>query len=141
MKITCVVAAALAVVLGAGPVGATEVPYAESQAGMDEAAGTDLKKADEELNSVYEHVLKEYANDAAFVAKLRVAQRAWIAYRDADMDAFYPHADEPGYYGSVLPMCMAIRKAVITRARTTELRGWLAGGIEGDACNGSIRGK
>jgi uncharacterized protein YecT (DUF1311 family) len=136
-----VVGIGLALLPGVGPVAATEVPYAESQTGMNEAAGADLKKADEELNAVYQQILKDYADDPTFVAKLRVAQQAWIAYRDADMDAFYPHVAEPGYYGSVLPMCMAIRKAVITRARTTELRGWLVGGIDGDACNGSIRGK
>jgi uncharacterized protein YecT (DUF1311 family) len=131
----------LAGILGTRGVSATEVPYAESQAGMNEAADTDLKKADDELNAVYQQVLKDYADDPTFVAKLRAAQRAWVAYRDADMEAFYPHVAEPGHYGSVLPMCMAIRNAVITRARTTELRGWLAGGIEGDACNGSVRGK
>lgn len=114
---------------------------AQTQGDMGAGADADLRKADAELNQVYQQVLKEYADDPLVVTKLRAAQRAWIALRDAELDAAYPHANEPGYYGSVFPMCLAGRKAELTRQRTGELRRWIAGVPEGDVCGGALKAK
>jgi uncharacterized protein YecT (DUF1311 family) len=120
---------------------ATGVAAAEpdTQLGMNQAAGAELEKADRELNAVFQQIVAEYADDPAFVAKLRTAQRAWVALRDADLAAAFPHADEPGRYGSVLPACLAMRKTALTEARTAELRRWVAGTREGDVCAGSLK--
>ncbi|HEV7730799.1 MAG TPA: lysozyme inhibitor LprI family protein [Candidatus Binatia bacterium] len=113
---------------------------AQSQRDMDQTAGTDLGTADKELNGVFQEILKKYADDPAFITKLRAAQRAWIALRDAELAASYPHA-EPGYYGSVYPTCAANRLAELTRARTNDLRRWLVGTEEGDVCAGALKTK
>ncbi len=115
--------------------------FAQTQRDMGTGADADLQKADAELNQVYQQVLKEYADDPLVVTKLRAAQRAWIALRDAELDAAYPHANEPGYYGSVFPMCLAGRKAELTRRRTDELRRWLKGVPEGEVCGGALKVK
>lgn len=117
------------------------VVLAQTQGDLDADATADLTKADAELNQVYQQVLKEYADDPLVVTKLRAAQRAWIALRDAEIDATYPHAQEPGYYGSVFPMCLATRKAELTRDRTRQLRRWLTGVQEGDVCAGAVKAK
>lgn len=115
--------------------------FAQTQGDMNADASADLAKADAELNQVYQQVLKEYGDDPLTVTKLKAAQRAWIALRDADLAATYPHTAEPGYYGSVLPMCLAGRQAELTRQRTAELRRWLTGVTEGDVCAGALKTK
>lgn len=114
--------------------------HAQSQGDMDRTADGDLAAADKELNGVYTQVLEKYADDATFITKFRAAQRAWVALRDAELAATYPH-QEPGYYGSVYPMCAATRLTELTRARTTDLRRWLEGTEEGDVCAGAMKTK
>jgi uncharacterized protein YecT (DUF1311 family) len=59
------------------------IALAQTQAGMNSEACTESTKADGELNTIYQQVLREYKADALFIRKMRAAQRAWIMYRDA----------------------------------------------------------
>lgn len=106
---------------------------------MDECASKSLDAADKELNQVYQQVLAKYASDKVFVGKLRAAQKAWVAFRDAELDARYPASNKSLQYGSVYPMCADNELEAMTRKRTEELREWLKGATEGDACAGSYR--
>jgi uncharacterized protein YecT (DUF1311 family) len=117
---------------------------AQTQVEMNTCAGEEYKAADAELNRVYQAVLKKYKDDPKFLAKLRAAQRAWLAYRDAEEEAKFPHADESKtthYYGSIFPMCDAQYRAWLTNQRVEHLREWLNGTEEGDACAGSVETK
>jgi uncharacterized protein YecT (DUF1311 family) len=111
---------------------------AQSQAGMTGCAGQSLSAADKELNQVYQQVLSKYAKDTVFVAKLKVAQKAWLAFRDAELAARFPDNDKSNY-GSVYPMCADNELEAMTRKRTEELRAWLKGTQEGDVCAGSYQ--
>ena len=51
---------------------------------MQECAAADLKKADDELNAVYDMLLKTL--DTEGQRKLIEAQRAWIKFRDSDAE-------------------------------------------------------
>ncbi|HEX6622373.1 MAG TPA: lysozyme inhibitor LprI family protein, partial [Pyrinomonadaceae bacterium] len=104
--------AALALCLGAA--GAR----AQSQAELNREACAQYKVADDELNRTYALVLKEYKADAAFVESMRAAQRAWLAYRDAHLEAMYPGRDKGLTYGSAHPMCRCYALAEVTRERT-----------------------
>ena len=95
-------------------------------------------EADAELNRVYKTILEKYKKDALFVEKLRAAQRAWLTYRDAEIEAKYPHAGEAHYYGSIFPMCDSLYRAQLTQERIKKLREWLDGSGEGDGCAGSV---
>lgn len=95
-------------------------------------------KADAELNRVYKKIRKVYKDDRLFLQKLKVAQRAWIKFRDGHIDSLYP-VDEPGYYGSVLGECVCNETAFLTHARVAELKVWLKGTEEGDMCAGSVK--
>jgi uncharacterized protein YecT (DUF1311 family) len=111
---------------------------AQTQLESNSCADEEYAEADAELNRVYKAILEKYKGDSKFIAKLREAQRAWLKYRDAELEAKFPHADEPHYYGSIFPMCDAQYRAQLTRERIVKLREWLDGPAEGDICSGSV---
>jgi uncharacterized protein YecT (DUF1311 family) len=96
-------------------------------------------KVDKEMNETYATILKEYAKDPQFITKLRAAQRAWLAFRDAELEAHYPRADKQAEYGSVYPMCRCSEMQSLTENRTKQLKRWLIGTAEGEICAGSVR--
>jgi uncharacterized protein YecT (DUF1311 family) len=89
------------------------------------------------LNEVYQKIFKLYSENELFIKNLKIAQKLWIQFRDAQLAAMYPERDG-GYYGSVLPMCEAIYLKKLTEARIKELEQWLDDREEGDVCNGTI---
>jgi uncharacterized protein YecT (DUF1311 family) len=111
---------------------------AQTQTQMNEEACSKYKQADAEMNKVYKQVLNEYKSELAFIKKLGVAQRAWVAFRDAHLEAIYPEIDKTRY-GSVYPMCRCDVLTELTRERTKSLRKWITGNKEGDVCTGSIK--
>jgi uncharacterized protein YecT (DUF1311 family) len=108
---------------------------AQTQADMNQDACGEFKKSDAQLNQAYKKILAARASDKVFVQKFKSAQRAWIAFRDAELKALYP-SDQPGFYGSSLPMCQCAVLARLTDDRARQLQGWLTG-HEGDVCAGS----
>jgi uncharacterized protein YecT (DUF1311 family) len=105
-----------------------ECDPAGTQLEMNACAVDELDKADAELNAVYADLLEKAKLDLAFVAKLRDAQRAWLTYRDADLDAWFAchDANVRVCWGSMYPMDYAFRKAHLTRSRTAQLREMLS---------------
>lgn len=112
----------------------------QTQLDLNEAEHKEYLKADKELNSIYQKVLKEYKEDAAFVKNLKAAQKIWIQFRDAEMKVKYPDR-EPGHYGSVQPMCRSTYLTRLTNERINTLKVWLDGIEEGDVCSGSVKSK
>lgn len=112
--------------------------HAQTQAAMNGCAMKSLDTANRELNQVYQQVLLKYAKDTVFVTKLKTAQRAWLAFRDAELAARFPSSDKSNY-GSIYPMCADGELEAMTRKRTEELRAWLKGTQEGDVCAGSYQ--
>lgn len=108
----------------------------ETQMDMNNKAYQEWKKADDELNKVYNQVLKKYKEDKVFIAKLQKAELAWIKFKDAEIEAIYPD-DDKNNYGSVYPMCVNGIATEMTKQRTKELKLWLKGIQEGDVCAGS----
>lgn len=104
---------------------------------MNESARTEFLRADKELNSIYQKMLKDNAADTIFINNLKTAQRAWIQFRDAEMKMKYPERED-GFYGSAAPMCWNIYLKDLTTARIRTLKQWVDGIEEGDVCGGSI---
>ncbi len=112
---------------------------AKTQADLTQCAGSDLKIVDDELNATYQQLLKKAAANPIAVRKIKTAQRAWVAFRDAQMAAFYPAEDKQGEYGTVFPMCADLLLADLTRQRVKMLKEMLDP-VEGDVCaSGSTR--
>jgi uncharacterized protein YecT (DUF1311 family) len=112
--------------------------FGQSQSDLNEEAAKNYQKADKELNSTYQEILKEYHEDTIFIKNLQAAQKIWIQFRDAEMKAKYPDR-EVGYYGSVQPMCWSMYMTDLTNDRTKDLKVWLSGIEEGDVCTGSVK--
>lgn len=58
--------------------------HAQSQMQLNQEAGTDLQKADRQLNDVYKKLLA--VTSADWKAKLTQAQLAWITFRDRECE-------------------------------------------------------
>jgi uncharacterized protein YecT (DUF1311 family) len=86
-------------------------------AGRASAEGEDLRAADAELNTTYQKALVAMPNEAS-KAKLKDAQRAWVAFRDAEI-AF--NGQLPGASGNTLKML----QTELTESRTKQLKALL----------------
>jgi uncharacterized protein YecT (DUF1311 family) len=117
--------------------------FSQTQMEMNADACSSAKKADEKMNKIYAQILKEYKNDRVFIEKIKKAQRAWLVFRDAEMEAIFPPptVEDGGYYkyGSVYPMCACIWEENYTNERIKQLEKWTKGIEEGDVCSGSIK--
>ena len=111
--------------------------FSQTQLEMNEAEHKKFLQSDKELNQVYKQILKEYKSDTAFIKNLKASQRLWVQFRDAELKMMYPQR-EPGYYGSIHPMCWSIYKTDLTNQRIKKLKLWLQGQEEGDSCSPSI---
>lgn len=96
-----------------------------TQGEMSECAAKELHKAELKM----ERLLKQLG-----IAPGSPEQKAWEAYRDAQLTALYPPEDISSY-GSVYPMCLAILKKTLTEGRIRDLRALTTSG-EGDVCYG-----
>ena len=112
------------------------VANAQTQADLNDDACATYQKADKKLNAVYQQVLKQHQDDANFTTRLRKAQRAWLAFRDAEMEAIYPAANKQAEYGSIYPMCNCLEQTALINQRIEQLSDWLDA-EEGDVCRGS----
>jgi uncharacterized protein YecT (DUF1311 family) len=109
---------------------------AKTQSELNDRTGQSAAEAERELNKTYQSILKKYADQPAFVGRMRLAQRAWLRFRDAQLEMRFPPSDQSG---SAEPMCYAQYKAELTQERTQQLKPWLKGIEEGDVCAGSIK--
>lgn len=120
------------------PASSAVVP-AQTQAAMNAAACDAYTKADADMNAIYGRIMRERKSDPPLIRKMRIAQRAWVAYRDAHLASLYPAADPQREYGSTYAACRCTTLAEATKKRTEELRRWAEGAAEGDVCAGSIK--
>ncbi|TSD85424.1 DUF1311 domain-containing protein [Mycobacterium sp. KBS0706] len=115
-----VIAAAAAILLAALPAAAQDCPD-DSQAGLNQCAGDAYKKADAALNAAYKQVMARLKDSEAAAKSLVAAQRAWIAYRDAECDFMSSGVEG----GSARPMIVAQCLEQETTRRTDDLKALL----------------
>jgi uncharacterized protein YecT (DUF1311 family) len=77
-----------------------------SQAELNECYGNAYKKADAELNVLYRQITARLKDDKATAKLLVAAQRAWVAFRDAECD-FSASGVSGSAHGMVLAICLA----------------------------------
>ena len=90
--------------------------HAVVQADMNVCADRDYQKADALLNATFKDATKDA--DARTLDLLRKAQRAWIAFRDAE--CAYQTAGDEG--GSIQPMDYSLCLTRLTKLRTQQLK-------------------
>ena len=99
----------------------------ETQVVQDQCADASYQKADAALNRSYKEILRRLKGDSATTKLLVDAQKAWIAYRDAEC-AFSSSANKGG---TIYPMVFSICLEGVTKKRSAELAAYLKCG-EGD---------
>jgi uncharacterized protein YecT (DUF1311 family) len=95
---------------------------AKTQAEMTACASQEAARADALLNNEYRKLLSKAAGQLEAVAKIKAAEKAWIAYRDAYMDAMYPAKNKQAEYGSIYPMEANLLYAKLTQRQITALK-------------------
>ncbi len=114
---------------------------AQTQADLNAEGCAKYTMADEELNRTYYAVRDAYASDKVFLTKLKDAQKAWLTFRDAHIKELFPAENPQMEYGSMYSLCVCNELEWLTRERIHQLRKWIDGVKEGDACSGSVRVK
>jgi uncharacterized protein YecT (DUF1311 family) len=93
----------------------------ESQAGVNICAHEDYKTADAKLNETYGEIMKRLSDDPDGRKLLQAAQRAWIAFRDAECDFSTAGSQSGSIYPTLISGCLQS----LTEARTEQLGGYL----------------
>lgn len=112
----------LGLTLASGAAAEEDCSYLATQLDMNQCAGRNFDAADAELNRVYRQVVDRLASDPEGLAKLKAAERAWVAFRDAEC-TFAAMSVEAG---SIHPMIWLGCREEQTQARTRVLQGYLA---------------
>lgn len=81
----------------------------------------EFQQADKALNDAYRSIVHRLADDPGAKARLVHAQRAWIAFRDAECDFRSGGVDG----GSAAPAVIMVCRTQLTSDRTTRLNTYL----------------
>jgi uncharacterized protein YecT (DUF1311 family) len=105
---------------------------------MNACATIGAQEAEAEVDRALQELLSKASDDKLLVAKTQAAQKQWLAYRDAELEARFPHAKDPfPRYGSGFPMLWRLEHARMSRARARELRERLSDEYGADADGGA----
>ncbi|KOF52637.1 MULTISPECIES: lysozyme inhibitor LprI family protein [unclassified Achromobacter] len=115
-----VVLAGLALAAGAQAQGLNCADPA-TQTDMNLCADQAYRKSDAELNAAYKSLVARLHKDRQAESRLNTAQRAWLAFRDAECAFAAGGVQE----GSAYPMAQARCLDRLTRDRTRALRDYL----------------
>lgn len=119
----------VAALLAAFPALASEAPPlcdgADTQAELNACAQEEAVRIDEEMQAVYRALLSKAAGKTAR-AKIRRAQQAWLAFRDAYLDARFPASDKQREYGSIYPSELNLLKVKLTEQHVASLQDLLS---------------
>ena len=86
-----------------------------------------LASADSVLNGNYQRILRLYADDPAFVERIKTSQRAWLRFRDAEMAALFPHANMDLARWQGLTPAQQHWLTILTQERSMQLVRWIKG--------------
>ena len=90
---------------------------AQNQHEMNAQAARDFDTADRSLNQVYKQLVAKLDKESQ--EKLKEAQKAWVAFRDAQAEF---EKDREARGGSMAPLIYNGRRAALTKARVKELQ-------------------
>jgi uncharacterized protein YecT (DUF1311 family) len=98
---------------------------ANTQSEMTACVSNETARVDAKLNTTYRALLAKVASQPEALAKIKAAQRAWIAYRDAYIEATYPAKNKATEYGSIYPLEVALLRAKLTLRQLAALEDML----------------
>jgi uncharacterized protein YecT (DUF1311 family) len=71
---------------------------ANTQSEMTACASNEAARVDAKLNTTYRALLASVTSQPEALAKIKAAEKAWIAYRDSYIEATYPAKDKATEY-------------------------------------------
>jgi uncharacterized protein YecT (DUF1311 family) len=98
---------------------------AKTPAEMNACAHEEAARVDAKLDTVYAKLLSKAESDPVALAKIKNAEKNWIAYRDAYISAMFPAAHKLTEYGSMYPMKADLLRAKLTHQQITALNALL----------------
>ena len=101
-----------------------------NQLQLNQCALEDFEKADRALNETYQTLIRKRHSEKAYIDALRKAQRAWVRFRDAELNAMFACDDENPRicWGSMYNLLYLNAKTELTQARTRRLRQYIEQG-------------
>jgi uncharacterized protein YecT (DUF1311 family) len=115
--------AAAALLLAAGAQAQViKCDQASTQTDMNLCADQAYRQSDAELNAAYKEVTARLKDSKDAATRLQAAQKAWLFFRDAE--CAFSSTGVTG--GSAYPMVLSQCLDKLTKARTKELRAYLA---------------
>jgi uncharacterized protein YecT (DUF1311 family) len=112
--------AGLALALGAWAQDGCDSPKA-TQFDLNSCADASFKVADAQMNSLYATIRTRLRDDPDAMKRLVAAQRAWLAFRDAECE--FASGAESG--GSIYPMVYSSCQTALTTKRNGDLKKYL----------------
>ena len=100
----------------------TCIQNANTQLAINVCASEEVSRVDLELNEVYQKLQATTAKDPNTIVKITAAEKAWIAYRDAYLEAMYPAANKLAEYGSSFPAESNLLRVKLTQQQIEALR-------------------
>lgn len=100
---------------------ADECDSANTQSDMNQCAGKQFKAADQELNKLYQQINQRLKDQPESKKQLVIAQRAWVAFRDAECN--FASSGVEG--GSVYPLIYNNCITDLTKARVKTFKTYL----------------
>jgi uncharacterized protein YecT (DUF1311 family) len=94
---------------------------AGTQAALHRCADEELRRADRDLNEAYRRLISVAKDKPDAVVKVRAMERAWMAYRDAFVEALYPAPNKQAAYGTMFVVEALLIRARLTCQQTAEL--------------------
>ncbi|MDQ7084991.1 MAG: lysozyme inhibitor LprI family protein [Sulfurovum sp.] len=98
-----------------------------SQMQMNFCAYEEFQKADKSLNKVYKALRHRNKNDKIYLVNLKISQRLWIKFRDAELALVFScnYEDKRQCFGSMYPLLYNSEKTSITEQRVKSLEKYL----------------
>jgi uncharacterized protein YecT (DUF1311 family) len=97
---------------------------AGTQQELNACARDAFEEADRKLNETYQALIRKESANKVFIARLRQSQKAWILFRDAELEAIF--ACESQYenqcWGSMYPLDFLGHKKRLTDDRRSQLQ-------------------
>lgn len=101
-----------------------------NQAELNQCSLDEYQAADKKLNDTWKKLMAKFKNDNTATAKLKIAQKAWLVFRDAEIEAtFACAAGDRSCWGSMEPMLRNGELTALTEARTARLQKYLKNGL------------
>lgn len=103
---------------------------AGNQAELNQCALEDYQAADKKLNNTWKALMAKFKADKTATSKLKAAQKAWIVFRDTEIEAMFACDNQAmNCWGSMEPMLRYGELTALTQARTERLQKYIDQGL------------